>query len=210
MWSFDPLLVLLVFLTVILFILILYSILQQNSEFFNFVPTRYLSLKILDTASAASLFVTLLGALLVRHQFVLGLLPRIGYKTMSTTKQCGPDGKNLCDIWQVRIRNSGQGTAIINHSEFELETSPAKSDSSLLVLREVASELEKSGLLRGQDYWLENISNGFTLAPKEDCIVFEIKIEHITKIKRLDMLLHFQGLLGDKYYRKIFFIPRGN
>jgi hypothetical protein len=109
----------------------------------------------------------------------------------------------------VKIRNAGQGTAIINRSEFELETSPIKSNSSFLALGEVVKELAKSGLVRNEDYWLENITNGFALPPTEDCIVFEIKSEHVSKIKRLDMLLHFQGVLGDKYCRKIFFIHRG-
>ncbi|WP_276366224.1 hypothetical protein [Chryseolinea sp. H1M3-3] len=163
----------------------------------------------LDTESSASLFVTLLGALVVRHQFVLGLRPRIGYKTMYATKELGPDSKEFCATWQVRIRNAGQGTAIINRSAFELETSPPKSNSSLHVLREVVKELAKSGLVRHKDYWLENITDGFTLPPKEECIVFEIKSEHVSKIKRLNMLLYFQGLLGDKYYRKILFIPPG-
>jgi hypothetical protein len=187
----------------------LYSILQANAGLCSFIPARFLALKILDTASASSLFVTLLGALLVRQQFVIGLRPRIGYKTMHTIKQFSSEAKDTCSIWQVRIRNSGQGTAIVNGCEFKLEIYPAKSSSCGLVFRELISEMGKSGLLRGQDYWLENITSGFTLSPKEDCIVFEIKTEHIQKVKRLDMLLHFQGLLGDKYYRKIFFIPRG-
>lgn len=98
-----------------------------------------------------------------------------------TTKKLGPDGKDVCEIWQVRIRNAGQGTAIINRSEFELETVPIKSNPSSLVLGEVVKELAKNGLLRDKHYRLENITDGFTSPPKEDCIVFEVKSEHISK-----------------------------
>lgn len=176
---------------------------------FKVEPTLLLSIKILDTNTAATLFVTAVGALLVRRQFVLGLRPRIGYKTARTTKEIVRNGNKMLEVWQVKIRNTGEGSAIINRSEFELKTETLKNSTSFFTLIDVITELNKIGLVRGEDYWLENITSGFALPPQEDCIVFEIKIEHVPKLKRLDMLLHFQGLLGDRYFREIFFIPPG-
>lgn len=195
-------LVFLVVLTVTFFGLTLYSIIQENLDVFNIRHTQFFTLKILNIESSASLFVTMLGALLVRNQFVLGLRPRISYKSCSIIKESTPE-----KIWQVKLYNSGLGGAIINRCEFELETSIEKS-GSLVGFENVVRHLGNIGLVHEEDYWLENISSGFTLPPKEDYIVFEIKAAHIDKIKRLNMLLHFQGFLGDKYYRSVVLIPK--
>ncbi|MCH5716699.1 hypothetical protein [Niabella hibiscisoli] len=72
----------------------------------------------------------------------------------------------------------------------------------------VIKELEKIELVHKEDYWFENVSNGFTLSHGENCILFEIKIEHKDKLKQLDALVSFRGFLGDRYNREIFFIPR--
>jgi hypothetical protein len=52
------------------------------------------------------------------------------------------------------------------------------------------------------------MSNGFSLAAKDDFFVFEIKLEHVNKIKRLEMGLYFQSQLGTRYEREINLIPR--
>ena len=109
-----------------IFILMLYSIMQANLALFDLQRTIPLSFKILDTSSAATLFVTLVGALLVRHQFALGLLPRINYTSMSTTKKISQFSDVSCDIWRVEIRNTGLGSAIIDRAEYFLEPSKIK------------------------------------------------------------------------------------
>lgn len=73
---------------------------------------------------------------------------------------------------------------------------------------EVVKDLAKAKLVLDSDYWLGNITPGFSLSPKDEFLVFEIKTEHREKLKYLDMWLYFQGQLGDKYRRKIFLIPR--
>jgi hypothetical protein len=204
----DPLLSFLIVLTVTFFALTLYAIIQENSVLLNIRATRFLSLKILDTTSASSLFVTLLGALLLRHQFVLGFRPRIVYKSMTTVKQNTRNVNEFCECWQVRLRNVGVGAAIINRCEFEFEMSSAKSNSSLLAFNDVVKEIAKCDLVNERDYWLENITSGFALSPNEDYNVFEIRTEHMKKLKTLNMILHFQGFLGGKYRRLIRFMPR--
>lgn len=198
--SFDPLFLFLIVLTVIFFVLTLYSIIQANLDVFNIKHIQFFSLEILSTESSASLFVTLLGALLVRNQFVLGLRPRISYKSNSNDS-----GKT----WQVKIKNAGLGAAIINRCEFELETSSGKCCTLPLGFEEVIMQLAEIKLVCEIDFSLGNISKGFTFPPQEEYAAFEIKMEHIYQIKRLNMLLHFQGFLGDKYYRKVVLIPQG-
>lgn len=200
----------LILLTTILFLLTLYSILQANSALFENVNTAWLSFKILDTPTAATLFVTALGALLVRHQFALSLLPRINYKSALSKRQNSQDLSVTFETWRVEMRNTGLGSAIINRTEYLLALPDAGNNILYYhTFDKTIKELGQAGLIRGTDYWLENITPGFSLSPKDECPVFEIKTEHISKINRLDLVLYFQGQLGDKYCREIFFIPRG-
>ena len=198
----------LIILAVTLFLLTLYSILQTNAEVFHIVNSRFLSIKILDTASAASLFVTLLGALLVRHQFVLGVLPRINYKSRNTERRNKQNPNKSDETWRVEIRNTGLGSAIINRAEYRLELASTKSQFDYYTIEDILKELTRINLKVDRDYWIGNISNGFSLSPKDDFFVFEIKTEHIEKIKRLDLVLYFQGQLGDRYRKEISLIPR--
>lgn len=208
MWSFDLLHVSLIVLTVTFFILTLYAIVQENLSLLSIEPTDILSFKILDPSSSASLFVTLVGALLVRHQFVLGLRPRLGYKSIITTKQNAGNNKQSCEVWQVSIQNVGLGAAIVDGIYFRTGMSAVKDNPFTLTQNEVIKELAKYKLIHGQDYWLENISVGFTLPHGENYVVLEIKTEHRGKLKQLDALISFRGFLGDKYHREVFFIPR--
>jgi hypothetical protein len=74
--------------------------------------------------------------------------------------------------------------------------------------KDVVEALADKGLNRNQDYWLKNISKGFTLSAKENWTLFEIKSSKIHMIKQLDATVQFQGLLDDKYSRELFLIPR--
>lgn len=174
---------------------------------FHIEGAHWLSYKILDTASAASLFVTLVGALLVRHQFALGLLPRINYISALTTKEDIQKPNTLINVWRVEIRNTGLGSAIINHTEYFLELSDGSNFTSAYVYDSLVKEFGIAGLSRHQDYWLDNITAGYSLLPKDDSLIFEIKTCHLEKLKRFSMMLYFQGQLGDKYCKEISLTP---
>ncbi len=207
LWSFDLMLTCLLTLAIAFFILTLYSIFQVNAGLFNVEPAKWLSIKILDTSTSATLFVTILGALLVRHQFALGILPRINYTSAFTAKQ---DTRNLSvsfETWRVDIRNTGLGAAIINRTSYLIKLAGANEPATSQSYNEIIKALSKSNLILGSDYWLGNITPGFSLSPKDEFLLFEIKTEHREKVKQLDMMLYFQGQLGDRYRREIFLIP---
>ena len=200
-------LVCLISLTIVFFLLTLYSVFQSNLDLLEIKKSTWSSFKILDTSTSATLFVTLLGALLVRHQFALSILPRINYKSSISTKPNRDNLNEKFETWRVEIRNTGLGSAIINRTEYSLQLAHVKENFDSCSANAVINELSKNNLIRGQDYWLENIAPGFSLSPKDECVVFEIRTEYAKKLKRLDMVLHFQGQLGDKYLREIRFIP---
>lgn len=195
-------------LAVTLFLLTLYSIVQSNAELFGLANSQLVSLKLLDTGSAASLFVTLIGALLVRHQFAHSLIPRINYKSYRSARTNNKTQDDTFETWRVEILNTGLGSAIINRTEYLFEPADCKNCSSSYTIDNIVKQFSAIDLIADRDYWIENIAAGFALTPKDDCFVFEIKMEHIQKIKRLEMILFFQSQLGNKYQREIALIPR--
>lgn len=201
-------LVFLVILTATFFLLTFYSILQTNLNFLPIELGSFLSFKILDTSTAATLFVTLLGALVVRHQFALSLHPRINYKSASTKRNESTDPALSFRTWRVELRNSGLGAAVIISAKYALALADSTSNPLIGTYRDIIEALAAIGLVREQDYWMENIATGFAVSSKDDCFVFEIRMEHKAKIKRLDMMLLFQDQLGGKYQRELFLIPR--
>lgn len=197
----------LIVLTILLFLLTLLGILQTNGELFHLPTTRLFSIKIIDTSTAASLFVTLIGALLVRHQFVIGVLPRINYTSKTAERATKQNLNELLETWRVEIRNTGLGSAIINRLEYTIEPANGKVHLNHCTFEQALNQLAEIGLIREHDFWIGNMSSGFSLSPKDEFFVFEIELKHITKLKRLDLILDFQGQLGDRYRREINLIP---
>ena len=189
------------------FFLTLYSILQANLTLLPDEVIPYLSVKVLDTSTAATLFASLMGAMLLRHQFALGLLPRINYKSAKGTRKDSDNPEAFFLTWRVEILNSGLGAAIVNSTDYCLELSGGDEGRCTGGHKDIINQLTLVNLVRDQDYWLENITTGFALSPKDGCPIFEIKQEHLAKIQRLDMMLYFQDQLGGKYRREIFLVP---
>ena len=197
----------LLFLIITFFLLTVYSIIQSNLTLLHLDKSNLFTLKILDTASAATLFVTLLGALLVRHQFVLSVLPRINYKSAFAGRPDLQNPDTSFKTWRVEIKNTGLGPAIISRAEYMIELYKNETAYHAYTFDDFTAMLLKAGLVCNCDCWVENITPGFSLSPKDTCFLFEIKTAHLEKFKRLTMLLYFQGQLGDKYVREISLMP---
>jgi hypothetical protein len=194
--------------TFVFFILTIHSIFQSNLNWFHIEASKFWSLKILDTDSAATLFVTLVGALLVRHQFAIGVLPRINYVSNTNNKQNGLEIIQESETWQVQIRNTGLGPAIINRVEYFLEISNSKEILKRYEFSSLIRKLTELNLNRDKDYTITNISSGFALTPKDELSVFDIHTAHLPKFKRLTMIVYFQSQLGDNYCREISLLPQ--
>lgn len=197
--------------SIIVFLLLtVYSILQSNLNWFHISESRFWSLKILDTTSSATLFVTLVGALLVRHQFAVSVLPRINYVSSVKTNQNSLKPIHSSDTWHVEIRNTGLGSAIIDRIDYFLDLANSKDTNYNYKLNSLIIKLAEIDLIRNSDYSIFNMSSGFSLAPKDEYVVFEIKTEHLAKFNSLTMEIYFQGQLGDKYCREISLIAKAN
>lgn len=200
-------LVSLILLACILLILTLYSILQTNAEIFHLKNSPFVSLKLLDTSSAASLFVTLIGALLLRHQFALSVTPRINYRSAKAERSDRHKRDEVFETWRVEIHNTGLGAAIINRIEYLFEPAGGKDCISSYTVDNIVKQLAGIDLTIDHDYWIQKMSSGFSLAAKDDFLVFEVRLEHLVRLRCLHMVLYFQSQLGNRFTRVIRLTP---
>src|SRR4051812_41916730 len=81
--DFSPIMIFLLSLSIIFLFLVFHSIIQENP--IRFQRTEFLrdisKIKIVDTKTAFSILITLVGLILVRHHFILGFKPRLIYES---------------------------------------------------------------------------------------------------------------------------------
>lgn len=195
-------------LTILFFLATLYDIIQANLSVFAVEVSRFWSFKILTASSSATLFVTLLGAMLVRRQFAISLLPHLSYTSAKIFRADLSTMGERCETWRVDLHNTGLGSAIIESVEYIVEQEGAKGGSRSHGFEGAVKKLTDAGLARESDYWIKNLTAGFALSPKDDCFLFEIKTQYVGKLKGIDMVLYFKSLTGDKYRSEISLIPR--
>lgn len=199
----------LLFLTAIVFFLIIYAILQDNAELLLAKKNHHLvQMKLLDLKTSFTIFISLLGLILLRHHFLEGFKPRIVYET----KKCKTPTFDAYDfegeIWQVKIRNVGLGAATILDYEFRFHPSKITNKKYLTNYSEVIKEISKEGVNLESEYYLDEITAGYTLPSKEEIVLFEMETSSALKLKQLDLKIEFTGFLGGKYSKEIFLLPR--
>jgi len=188
--------------------LLIYSILQENIDLINKRYHTYFGMRILDTKTCASLFITLIGLLLVRHHFLIGFMPILVYETRRTKKPTFDAIFENCEVWQVKVKNVGLGAAKILKYEFRLNQSEIEDTSHDKNFDETIVALNDINIVYDKDFCLEEITSGYTLPSKDEMIIFEINTAILSKLRQLDLQITFSGLLGNRFVKDVFLIPR--
>ncbi|PPK98284.1 hypothetical protein [Parapedobacter indicus] len=207
-WAVNFILLFLMALTCLMAILLIYSILQENIDLINKRYHTYFGMRILDTKTCASLFITLIGLLLVRHHFLIGFMPILVYETRRTKKPTFDAIFENCEVWQVKVKNVGLGAAKILKYEFRLNQSEIEDTSHDKNFDETIVALNDINIVYDKDFCLEEITSGYTLPSKDEMIIFEINTAILSKLRQLDLQITFSGLLGNRFVKDVFLIPR--
>jgi len=205
-WRFNSLMFFLVGLTIIFFLLTIYSSIQENLILFSadHWVRRFVSYEILDTKTSCTIFISLLGLILIRHHFILGFKPRLIYESEKILDQT-----SKTESWEVKIRNVGLGAAVIADYKFRLSMDNANDAKDYtLDFQQVKNILEAKNIYLDKDFSLTNITKGYTLTSKEEKVIFKIVLPKAFIIKQLDIKLIFVGFIGGKYRKEVFLIPR--
>lgn len=168
------------------------------------------TLTILDTNNAFTLLVAVLGFVTVRQQFAFGTRPLLTYTTQQNEESDRGLKLLLPDdgFWTVMLGNDGAGPAVIRSVDYELSATGDPDGDMPSSYQDVLSRLQRQGILVGRDYVLTNYGKGATIGPGRHVLIFEMSKSAADKIKRLDLIVRFQGRLGDSYVKMIHCIPR--
>ncbi len=192
------------FLLIVFLTLSIYSILFENVLLLPIPFQKYFVLKLLDIKTAFPLLVSVISLILVRYHFLIGFQPRLNYESQIKNKGENILFKNSVDIWNVTLKNVGLGAAIVEKLKFRLNIN----DEYNLSLHEVLKKLESDEYKINTNIFINNITNGYTITPKDNILLFEIELNNIKELSVLDMQITFKGFLGARFVKEIFFIPR--
>jgi hypothetical protein len=167
------------------------------------------SLQVLDNKSSATLIIGLLSLSFINRQLLLAYRPFLNYRcqqSSTSTFALVGDGNNG-NTWKISLQNVGSGTAVVVGSRYRVGTKggePAVYED----YDHAMGRLVSYGFTNGVDFVVRYFSHGWSLAGKDDCIIAEIALQKALELDRLDVEVEFKGLLGDRYVKEMFCIPR--
>lgn len=196
-------------LIVVVTLILIHALIREN--FYEHFKETYILIqyKIIDINSSITLLVGLLGLWVVRHQLSMGFRPYLGYTSFhsKTSNFSLPNDANE-ELWVVTIINEGTGLAIINRCSYRMSLKGEQPQDYEYTYCEMIEQLEKKNFIQGRDYILVQISKGASLGPHSEQRVFEMPIDKAMEFSAIDIKIDFEGLMGDRFTKEIFCIPR--
>ena len=98
--------------------------------------------------------------------------------------------------------------AIVLSSAYRIALSENELDKPYVNYWKVEQKLQEMGFQREQDYWLTYFSPGWTIGADATERIFEMDATLVARIFAIDIRITYAGLLGDKYEKHIYCIPR--
>jgi len=212
------------FLDYVLYLLLILSILsiglvfiQNNKHLFDSrfftdekretFRTGILNIHWIDYTTSIALFAGLFTILFARYQFSLSLKPILSYTPRIRPESEAPLRK--CKMFSTTVlENLGTGLAIVIESKYRISFTESDLLKSYRSYSDVVDELAKLGYIKNKVYWLSYFSKGSTIAANSRLMIFEMPTYLTEKLFAFDIRIEYSGLLGDKYVKEIFCIPR--
>jgi hypothetical protein len=186
---------------------LVFELLRANQSAVSRVRDWPWNVQTLGTAAWVSLLVAAGLAWLGRDQFARNVRPLVGYDSLWRR-----DADDLVDgvgpFREVTIRNVGPGAAVIARTRWIVRPASAREDIELTTLGGVYDTLSRLDLRESRDYYLVNFSPGAPLAPGAEERYFVCTEAAIKAFARFDLVLEFESLLGDRFERRVWLLPR--
>lgn len=205
------------FLMLVAVLSLVLTFVQSNRHLFHLEPPRQyrvfsiniLDIKWLDYTTSVGLLAGLFTIFFARYQFSLSQRPLISYYSRKKDRtETAFNIKKGAIFNTTSIKNEGAGLAIVLSSGYKIALSERELDKPYVSYWEVEEKLREMGFLRERDYWLTYFSPGWTIGADATERIFEMNTALITSIFAIDIRITYAGLLGDKYEKQIYCIPR--
>lgn len=161
----------------------------------------------LDYSTGITLLGGLFALLFARYQFALSQMPVLGYNCLhSKTSDFNLIASTLFDV--VTIENIGSGIAVVSQSQYRISYKEEDLEKDYRTYSEVVKELTDLGYTKKTDYWLNYFSKGYTFSSNSCLKVLEMPRRMTNHFFAFDIKISYYGLLGDRYEKEIYCIPR--
>ncbi len=234
--SFDGVLIAIALLLSVL--LIFAFIRENRNELFPhlnifFHGADVLNLKIIDTSPASTLLLGVITLLFGRAQFLHSALPYFDYRIYKikgkVSVQSGSDGSaDAQDIYVVDLTNVGKGLGVVTSASYWLEfkssgDSPAKlfpawfqerastynySSRFRYSYHDFVDILSKQSMYEFVDWDAIHLGGRAAISPGETRRILVMTRALGEKLAAFDALITFESVLGDRFMREIYMIPR--
>jgi hypothetical protein len=220
----------------IAFGLFLHALAFTNKPLFAWLTLRVLGydilgVKVLDVSAAAALMSAFISLLFLRFQFVHATIPVFDYRIFKTT---GPvsidkDGAGDAVIYVVELRNASKGVGIVTAArywiEFQQDDRQAPSRPKFLdwfqnkaayssnaryrlSYHDVEEELERRGYQDDVDWAAVHFGEWSAFGADESRRILVVNQRLGNNLVAFDLLLDYETVLGDRFRREIYMIPR--
>nr|WP_299907998.1 hypothetical protein [Sphingomonas bacterium] len=170
-------------------------------------PDPFLSNEVAIQITAA-----VLAAFFVLEQMRFSSFPAIGYASSRRREAVAIESdKTNARYWKVHLMNIGTGAAMIADAYYILRLDDAASDRNNYSYEATRLLMMASGLDEYKDFALWKISAGGAVPPGLQVDLFECDDAlRGTKIQQLDIVLVYEGRMGDRWAKRIACIPDRN
>lgn len=196
----------------VLAVLVLQAIIHENFSFSTWPLSPFWKLNLLKVTDALKVSATVGAALVAWQQVRLNVTPRLMYFCRPMDESdVGLTVESGKVIWRCGVKNVGAGAAIINRCSYWISFSLPENTAPLpytLSYLDAVSLLREKGLEPGRDYGLMRYTGGAVIGSQVEQTIFEAGKEALDLLRGVDVKLEYQGVLGGRYEKEVFAIPR--
>ncbi|WP_406197488.1 hypothetical protein OG920_22100 [Streptomyces europaeiscabiei] len=188
-------------------LLLAQAIIRENVHTKSWIIPWLWKVKIVDASVCVTILIAFATIGVARKQIALGLRPFVTYGI----KPPNTSSPHLSDSGRYRlvtIGNEGAGTALLIGVTVSITFRNPREVCTAEEFDRLYDILMTRNLAEGRDYTIRNMGAGFTVAPHSDVRLMEYTDDFLATVGRLDIEITFEGLLGDKYRKGIYCVPR--
>ena len=212
-------------------IIVFQSFIHKNVNYQSLPLFKFWDLELMGLDQSVTIFIAVLGTLIVREQYVESVMPYVTYRCFQGSESLVPlnqraiyrfqsleifkqrssniNQQSVNELyWNTSFRNDGSGQAMIKAVSYTFEFIDEPVVHSISSFEDVINILSNKGIIHGVDCWLAYFSSGGAIRPDHDYPLFTAPISCALKFRIVDIKIVYRNLLGDLFEKNIYCIPR--
>lgn len=165
-------------------------------------------LPLMQPEAGATILIGLMSLVVLRAQAAATQRPILTYSSVQQSSDSSGLAASGGGVWSVTLQNVGGGSAIIRDGTYRIRDSLHDVGGYDMNYPAAIEFFSRRGMRVGRDYALYTFSAGGAIGPNVQCRIFEAPITKVNSIRVLDIRVEFETMLGDRYCKEVYCIPR--